>query len=163
MHDHGESGGTIQQMDKGDQTLAFAMRKSRPNHSTTHNRGVTKEDSDGVGTAAAASSLAAHRATPRLRPSPHLHQKEIGKPGALEEEEALLLKKEICLMHQYLRTVFLFSRKKRREKQLLPVQELARHLADKATRFLPPVHQERSRTGPQMTARDHTVCKPRVN
>ena len=90
MHDHGESGGTIQQMDKGDQTLAFAMRKSRPNHSTTHNRGVTKEDSDGVGTAAAASSLAAHRATPRLRPSPHLHQKEFGKPGALEEEEEAL-------------------------------------------------------------------------
>ena len=115
MHDRGESGGTIQQMDKGDQTLAFAMRKSRPNHSTTHNRGVTKEDSDGVGTAAAASSLAAHRATPRLRPSPHLHQKEFGKPGALEEE-ALLLKKEICLIHQYLRTVFLFSRKKREGK-----------------------------------------------
>ena len=60
MHDHGESRGASQQMDKGDQTLAFAMRKSRPNHSTTHNRGVTKEDSDGVGTAAAASSLAAH-------------------------------------------------------------------------------------------------------
>ena len=87
MHDRGESGGTIQQMDKGDQTLAFAMRKSRPNHSTTHNRGVTKEDSDGVGTAAAASSLAAHRATPRLRPSPHLHQKEFGKPGALPLEK----------------------------------------------------------------------------
>jgi len=48
-------------------------------------------DSDGVGTAAAASSLAAHRATPRLRPSsPHLHQKEFGKPGALEEEEEAL-------------------------------------------------------------------------
>jgi hypothetical protein len=27
---------------------------------------------------------------------------------------------------------------------------------------LPPVRQERS-TGPQKTARDHRVCKPRVN
>jgi len=52
--------------------------------------------------------------------TPHLHQKEFGKPGALEEEEeALLLKKEICLMHQSLRTVFLFSRKKGREKTTL--------------------------------------------
>ena len=64
MHDHGESGGTIQQMDKGDQTLAFAMRKSRPNHSTTHrwrnNTTGQGVDREGVGTAAAASSLAAH-------------------------------------------------------------------------------------------------------
>ena len=55
-------------------------------------------------------------------------------------------------------SISFLEKKKGGKKQLLPVQELARHLADKATRFLPPVHQERSRTGPQMTAkRPHSL------
>jgi hypothetical protein len=51
---------------------------------------------------------------PRLRPSPHLHQKEFGKPGALEAAAALPLEKG-NLSHASvpaLRAIFLFSRKK---------------------------------------------------
>jgi hypothetical protein len=89
---------------------------------------------------------------PRLRPSsPHLHQKEFGKPGALEEEEEALPLEKGDLSHASVPAYsisFLKKIKGREEKKtLLPVQEVARHLADKATRLLPPVHQERSRTG----------------
>ena len=97
MHDHGESGGASQQMVKGDQTLAFARQQ--------HNRSGRGQRWRWDGSRCFIPGR-----------TPHLHQKEFGKPGALEEEEALLLKKEICLMHQYLRTVFLFSRKKREGK-----------------------------------------------
>jgi len=94
--------------------------------------------------------------------TPHLHQKEFGKPGALEEEEEALPLEKGDLSHASVPAYSIsFLEKKRggeEKKKLLPVQELAHHLADKATRLLPPVHQERSRTGPQMTAkRPHSL------
>ena len=71
MHDHGESGGASQQMVKGDQTLAFARQQ--------HNRSGRGQRWRWDGSRCFIPGR-----------TPHLHQKEFGKPGALEEEEEAL-------------------------------------------------------------------------
>jgi len=152
MHDHGESGGASQQMVKGDQTLAFAR----------HDPTTRPPTGDATTQQVRAWTEMALGRQPLLHPWPHTSPapKRIRKARRTRGRRSTAFRKRrfVSCISTCVQYFFSQEKKGRGGKKLLPVQELAHRLADKATRLLPPVHQERSRTGPQMTAkRPHSL------